>query len=227
MERYLSFTIDNLRFIDSLQFLNTSLDKLAANLKSNDFVHTRRHSPADKVNMLLRKGVFCYDYWDGPERALEEKLPPRTAFYSRLTGEGVRLQDYWHAVCVWREFGIRNLGEYHDLYLKTDTLILCDVFEAFRTMCMTHYGLDACHYYSAPGLAWDAMLKMTRVKLELMTDREMHDIVDKGVRGGMCNISRKYARANNKYLSEKFDSSKPSSYVVYLDMNNLYGTVSK
>ena len=100
MERYLSFTIDNLRFIDSLQFLNASLDSLAKNLKSDDFHHTRRNTPADKVHLLLRKGVFCYDYWDCPEKAADVKLPPRRAFYNRLTEEGASLHDYWHAVHV-------------------------------------------------------------------------------------------------------------------------------
>ena len=164
MERYLSFTIDNLRFIDSLQFLNASLDSLAKNLKEDDFLHTRRHTPADGVRLLLRKGVFCYDYWDCPEKAADVRLPPRVAFYSRLTEEGVSLRDYWHAVRVWQQFGIRNLGEYHDLYLKTDVLILADVFEKFRRMCMKNYGLDAAHFFSSPGLAWEAMLKMTKVR---------------------------------------------------------------
>ena len=134
MERYLSFSIDNLRFIDSLQFLSASLDKLAKNLKSGDFCKTLRYSPADKVHMLLRKGAFYYDYWDCPEKALDVSLPPRAAFYSRLTEEGIPLHDYWHAVSVWREIDIRYLGEYHDLYLKTDVLILTNVFETFRSV---------------------------------------------------------------------------------------------
>ena len=163
MKKFLSFSIENLRFIDSLQFLNASLDSLSKNLKRDDFCHTLRHSPADKVHMLLRKGVFCYDYWDCHEKALDVSLPPRAVFYSRLTEESVTFQDYWHAMSVWREFGIHNLGEYHDLYLKTDVFILADVFETFCRVCLKHYGLDAAHYFSSPGLAWDAMLKMTKV----------------------------------------------------------------
>ena len=163
MERFLSFTIDNLRFIDSLQFLNASLDSLVKNLEEDDFVHMRRHTPADKVHLLLRKGVFCYDYWDCPEKAADVRLPPRVTFYSRLKEEGVSLCDYWHAVCVWQQFGICNLGEYHDLYLKTDVLILADVFEKFRRLCLKNYGLDAAHYFSLPDFTWEAMLKMTKV----------------------------------------------------------------
>ena len=148
-------------------FKNASLDNLTKNLKRDDFCHTLRHLPADKVHMLLRKGVFCYDYWDCPEKVLDVSLPPRAAFFSRLTEEGVTLQDYWHAVSVRREFDIRNLGEHHDLYLKTDVLILADVFETFRSVCIKNYGLDAAHYFSSPDLAWDAMLKMTEVRLAI------------------------------------------------------------
>ena len=220
MERYLSFTIDNLRFIDSFQFMSASLDKLASNLRQEDFTHTRLHTPRDKLQLMIRKGVFCYDYWDGPDKANENQLPSRESFYSRLKEENITEDDYAHAQKVWAEFELQSLGEYHDLYLKTDVLILADVFEKFRNVCMKHYSLDACHYFSSPGLAWDAMLKMTKVHLELMTDREMHDIIDKGIRGGMCCISRKYAKANNKYMSD-YDHTKPSSYILYLDMNNL------
>ena len=189
MERYLSFTIDNLRFIDSFQFMSASLDKLASNLHQVDFTHTRLHTPRDKFQLMIRKGVFYYDYWDGPDKANENQLLSRESFYSRLKEENITEDDYAHAQKVWVEFELQSLGEYHDLYLKTDVLILADNFEKFRTVCMKHYCLDACHYFSSPGLAWDAMLKMTKVHLEFMTDREMHDIIDKGIRGGMCSIS--------------------------------------
>ena len=124
MERYLSFTIDNLRFIDSFQFMNASLDKLSSYLSPEDFVHTRLHTSADKVDLLTRKGVFCYDYWDGPEKADENHLPPPEAFYSRLLDKHVSDEDYAHAQRVWSSFQLQTLGDYHDLYLKTDVLIL-------------------------------------------------------------------------------------------------------
>ena len=224
MERYLSFSIDNLRFIDSLQFMNASLDKLSSNLSLNEFVHTRRHSPSDTVHLLLRKGVFPYEYWDGPDKMNENCLPEKQAFFSHLADEGILDEDYRHAQNIWKTFNLRNLGEYHDLYLKTDVLLLADVFENFRKVCLRNYHLDPAHYYSAPGLAWDGMLKMTNVRLELMQDRDMHVIIDKSVRGGMCCISHKHAIANNPSLGDSYDASKPNSFIVYLDMNNLYGT---
>jgi hypothetical protein len=224
MERYLSFSIDNLRFIDSYQFMSESLEKLASNLNFDDFHQTKRVWPNDKVHLLLRKGVYPYDYMDCPDRMKETKLPPREAFYSRLTDEEVSCENYEHACRVWTEFDMKNMGDYHDTYLTTDVTILADVFENFRTTCMKQYGLDPAHYYSSPGLAWDAMLKMTKIRLELMLTREMHDVVDKGIRGGMCCISHKYAKANNPYISDSYDPTKESSYIIYYDMNNLYGT---
>ena len=223
MERYISFTIGNLRFIDSFQFMAESLDKLSSNLKKENFTHTAMQNPADKLHLLLRKGVFPYEYWDSIDRFDEPQLPPKEAFYSRLTDQTITDEDYCHAQQVWKEFNMQKLVDYHDLYLKTDVLLLCDVFENFRATCMQHYKLDPAHYFSAPGLAWDAMLKMTGVELELMVEREFHDIIDKGTRGGICCISRKFARANNKYHDD-YDASKSSSYIIYLDMNNLYGT---
>jgi hypothetical protein len=117
-ERFLSITVGNLRFIDSLQFLNSSLDRLAANLQRTDFIHTARHTPQDKLHLLLRKGVFPYEYWSGPERAVEKQLPPREAFFSHLTGEHISIEDYLHAQSVWSAFDMDDLGAYHDLYLK-------------------------------------------------------------------------------------------------------------
>ena len=119
---------------------------------------------------------------------------------------------------------MRNMGEYHDLYLKTDVLLLADVFESFRKTSLEYYELDPCHYYTAPGMAWDAALKLTKVKLDLITDPDMYLMFEKGIRGGISTITHRHAIANNPYLpSEKYDSSKDHSYIMYLDANNLYG----
>ena len=119
--------------------------------------------------------------------------------------------------------GIRNLGEYHDLYLKTDVLLLADVFEEFRNICLENYNLDPAWYYTSPGLSWDALLKHSKVNLELLTDPDMLLMFEKGIRGGISMISNRHGRANNKYMKEQFDSSQPSKFVPYLDANNLYG----
>ena len=117
---------------------------------------------------------------------------------------------------------IKTMGEYHDLYLVSDVLLLTNVFENFRKTCMQYYKLDPCHYFMSPGLSWDAMLKMTNIKLELMTDIDMFQFIEKGMRGGVSYIANRYGNANNKYMKE-YNEKAPSKYIMYLDANNLYG----
>lgn len=114
------------------------------------------------------------------------------------------------------------MGEYHDLYLKSDILLLADVFENFRKTCMQYYKLDPCHYFTSPGLSWDAMLKMTNIELELMTDVDMFQFIEKGMRGGISYIAHIYGKANNKDMSD-YNPNEPSKHIMYLDANNLYG----
>ncbi|XP_072025373.1 uncharacterized protein [Amphiura filiformis] len=118
---------------------------------------------------------------------------------------------------------MKTMREYHDLYLKSDVLLLADVFESFRKVCLKNYQLDPCWYYTAPGLSYDAMLKKTGIKLDLLTDIDMAMMIEKGIRGGVSMISTRYSEANNKYMGSDYDPSKPSKYIQYLDNNNLYG----
>ena len=135
---------------------------------------------------------------------------------------GINKEGYEHAVKVWKEFKLNNIGEYHDLYLRTDVVLLANVFEQFRRVCMDNYGLDPAHFYTAPGLAWKACLKFTGVKLELLKDMEMLLMFERGIRGGITQSVHTHAVVNNKYM-EDYDSSSPSVYLQYLDANNLYG----
>ena len=113
--------------------------------------------------------------------------------------------------------------QYHDLYLLTDVLLLADVFEAFREFSLATYKLDPLHYYKTPSLSWDAMLKCTKVELELITDIDMYLMVEKGLRGGMCMVSEnRFYRANNPEVPG-YDPSKPTTWLTYQDINNLYG----
>ena len=131
--------------------------------------------------------------------------------------------DYEHAQRVWKEFRIHNLGEYHSLYLKTDVILLVNVFEAFRDTCLEHYSLDPAHFYASPGLAWKACLEKTGIRLELLTDPDMLLMFECGIRGGITQAVHHSAKANNKYMNDKFDPKAESSYLQYLDENNLYG----
>ena len=224
MEKYISFSIGHLRFIDSLQFLNASLEKLTMNLAQDGpdtFIHLSKHFPND-IDLLLRKGIYPYDYMDNEEKFNENSLPPMTCFYSQLTEQPISTEDYEHAENIWQRFNMKTLGDYHDLYLKTDVLLLADVFENFRTVCLNMYNLDPAHYYTAPGLFWDAMLKMTKIELELFTDPDMHLFIENNMRGGISMVSNRYSKANNKYLKD-YNIDEESTYIVPLDANNLYG----
>ena len=176
----------------------------------------------NKFVLLLRKGVHRYEYMDNWERFNETSLPNKESFYSNLNMENIEDIDYRHCNNVFKRFKLKNLGEYHDLYVQSDTLLLADVFENIRNTCLKVYELDPAHFLSLPGLAWQACLKKTNVKLELLTDYDMLLIVEEGTRGGICHSIQRYAKAKNKYM-KNYDESKESSYIQYLDTNNLCG----
>ena len=172
-----------------------------------------------KTNSLLltKKGVYPYDYMNSIERLKETKLPSKEDFYLKLYDK----EDYQYAHNVWNTFKCQTLQDYHELYLKTDVLLLADVFENFRKISLKYYKLEPCHYFTLPGLTWDVCLKMTKQELQLLTDYDMLMVIEKGIRGGISHISKRYASANNKYMKD-FDETKPSTFIQYLDANNLY-----
>ena len=213
----------SIRFIDSFRFMSTSLSKLVNNLPETAFQNVGKYYTKEKLDLIKRKGVYPYEYMDSIKRFKETRLPPKESFYSSLNDEYISDEDYDHAKKVWDAFGMKSLEDYHELYNKTDTLLLADVFENFRNICSLNYGLDPAHYYTSPGLAWDACLKITDVKLELLSDVDMLLMIEKGIRGGVSMVSKRFARANNKYMGEKFDREKVSRFIQYLDANNLYG----
>ena len=212
-----------IRFIDSFKFMSTSLESLVNNLPDDAFNILERYYKGEKLSLVKRKGFYPYEYMNSLKRFKEDKIPPKEAFYSRLTGEGISDEDYEDVKKVWKVFGMKTLQDYHDLYNVTDVLLLADVFENFRNVCMENYKLDPAHYFTAPGLAWDACLKITDVELELLSDIDMLLMIEKGIRGGVSMISNRHAKANNKYMGESFIDTMTSIYIMYLDANNLYG----
>ena len=210
-----------IRFLDSYKFLQSSLGNLVSNLSREDFYNTTSEFKKN-IDLITRKGVYPYDYISSLDKLSETCLPPKEKFYSKLNDDNISDEDYQHAIKVWNAFGCKTLRDYHDLYLKSDVLLLADVFEKFRSTCLKHYNLDPAHYYTSPGLAWDACLKLTGQKLELLTDYDMLMMFERGIRGGITHISKRYSEANNKYM-KNYDSSKKSKFIQYLDANNLYG----
>ena len=277
MEKFIGFTIGKLQFMDSLQHLSTSLEKLVKNLvdkskikgckhcprrgpakviaKHEAIVHKKENEtlyhhtvtnpelkdlltnlydnfkkkkewedlPEEAFELLTRKGVYPYAYMDSADRFKETKLPPEEDFYNDLAKQHITHEDYTFVKNLWKTFKLRNLGELHDLYMETDTLLLADVFENYREVIMKNYDLDPIHFYTAPSLSWSAGLKFTNVKLEIPSDIDMHIFFDRGLRGGISMVSHPYAKANNKHMKEYYDVKTKQSYIKFVDANNLYG----
>ncbi|KAJ8912241.1 hypothetical protein NQ315_016583 [Exocentrus adspersus] len=193
--------------INKERFLAESLDKLSSYLTNNELLNLRKefHDLDDgKFKLLTRKGVT--------------QLPDQEEFYNKLMDNNISDEDYRHAQNIWNKFEIKNL----DLYLKTDVLLLADVFENFRQKCLNTYKLDPAHYYTLPGYTWDCMLKYTKVELDYIKDIDMLMFIERGIRGGVSQCPNRYAKANNKYIPN-FDSTQPVKYLTYFDVNNLYG----
>ena len=211
-----------LRFLDSFKFMSSSLDSLTKNLVgSGKRLFGFEDYSELQYGPLTRKGVYPYEYINSWDRFEETQLPSMNAFYSNLNISSISEEDYQHAQRVWEEFGICDLRDYHDL--RTDVVLLANVFEAFKDTCLRHYSLDPAHFYTSPGLAWRACLKQTGIKLELLTDPDMLLMFERGIRGGITQVVRKYASANNPYMGDNFDPNEDTTYLQYLDANNLYG----
>ena len=177
-------------------------------MKPEDFATTTRFfpDPAERA-LMLRKGAYPYDYMKSMAQFDETELPSQDAFFNRLNDQSLSAEDYAHAQHVWDTFDCHTLRDYHDLYLKSDVYLLADVFEKFRQDTQALYGLEAAHYYSMPGLSWDAALKHSEVELELITDIDMYQMVEKGIRGGVSMISTRYAEANDPRMGDRYVST--------------------
>ena len=234
LEKYMAFFLGkNLVFTNSMQFMNSSLDKLVKNFSDEDFEYLVKEFGSEHLEILKQKGAYPYEYMNSIERFNEEKLCARKYFFSstkkgkidedgKISDGHISIEDYLTCEKIWNKFKMKNMGDYHDHYLKKDVLLLADVFEKFISTCIKHYELDPCHYFSSPGLSWDAMLKMTGIKLEITSNICKYLFIEKGSRGGISYIAKRYAKGNNKYMSD-YDSEKPSTLIIYLDKNNLYG----
>lgn len=170
------------------------MQEIAKNLA---FKYTSQEFQNEKLELMRQNRVYPCDFMDSFAKFDTQELPPKGAFYSILTDDGISDEQYQHALKVWDTFKMKTMGEYHELYLKSDILSLADVFENFRKTCLQYRRLDPAHYYTSPGLSWDAMLEMTGIKLELMTDVDMFQFIAKGIRGGVRYIAHRHGEANN------------------------------
>ena len=203
--------------------MDSSLETLSNNLSKEDFKNLEKNFTPRQVELLKQKGFYPYEYMDSVEKFNETNPPPQKGFNSKLTGKGISNKNYNRVLNVWNTFNMKIMKDYHELYNVSDVLILTDVFENFRDMCLKNYGLDPAYYYSAPGVALDACLKITGIQLELLSDQNMLLMFERGIRGGISIISNRYGKANNKYMRKGYNKNLPSKYLMYLDANNLYG----
>lgn len=200
---------------------NIKVEDVVKNI-NNKFPNFLQHFA--ELTLLTQKGVYPYDFMDSFEKFEQTSFPSIEDCFNTLQNEKMEEDDYNRAQNVWKSFNIKNMGEYHDLYLKTDVLLLADVFENFRVSCLKSYKLDPVHYYTLPGLAWDAMLLMTGVKLDVFSQEQndMYLMIERGIRGGISVVTHRHARANHKYLRD-YNAEEKAKYIAYLDANNLYG----
>ena len=229
-ERYMSIVVNNSNvFLDSLQFCKASLDTLAGNLKDGNFKHLLSEFPKGELELLRKKDSYPYEWVDSYRKFNYTRLPPKESFYSSIDdgkrgkSDGhISYAQYLHLKHVWNKFRFETFKDFHDHYLKKDVLLLEDVFENFISSILIYYNLDPCHYFSAPGLSWEVMLKMTKVELEKISDPDKHIFIEKCMTEGIGYISKRHSEANNEYRPD-YDKNKPKVYINYPDMNNLYG----
>ena len=208
LEKYMAFTINtNLIFIDSMQFMNSSLDLLVKNLSDNGFKYLSGEFSGEFLNLVKQKGVYSYEYMDSFKKFSKNNLPNRCKFFSSLKDKYISEKDYLKGDNIWNVFKMNTMGDHHDLYLKKDVLLLANLFAKFINTCLDWLGL---------------MLKMTRIELDLIPNIDMHFFTEKGMRGGISYIAKRHSKANDKYM-ECYDSSKQSKYITYHGGNNLYG----
>ena len=225
LEKYIAMKIDDFTVIDSYAFLASSLDDLSHNTDQS-IKEKYLKCFFDDISLLTCKGTLPYEYLDSIEKFEETTFPAEEAFFSKLKNKHIDPIQYQNVKNIWIQHKCRNLGDLHDIYLKVDVILLAAVFEQFRGMSLTEFGLDPGHFYSSPGLTWAAALKYTKVEIELLKDIDMILMIENGIRGGISCAMTHYAKANNKYLPN-YSPEEETSFITYLDVNNLYGFALK
>jgi hypothetical protein len=235
-----------IRFIDSFSFMGTSIEKISDSIKGEydnitpelilkwrkSFKYTSDHFKNDNQFItMISKGIYPYDYIDSYDKLNSKSLPQSQHFYSKLNNSSISKKDYATAVKNYETLECKNFMDYHIYYLTSDVLLLTDIWYNFVKNSYDAYTLDPTYYYTAPSLSWDAFLKSAVVddkplELELLTDIDKFNFVESGIRGGLSQISTRYARANNQDIKNEeyiYFKDIETSHIFYLDANNLYG----
>ena len=225
-EKCMSLRIGNLQFIDSFQFMASSLDRLCKTMRKegvDDFVHTSHYFGQDDI--FYEKGIYPYDYVSGPSKLDETALPPKEAFYNSITEENISDEQYARAQEMWQRLSMNTLRDYTRHYIQLDVLILADLFEKFRRTMFDAHGLDCLHFPSLPSLTLQLALKMTSVKLDLIDDSEIYLMIESAIRGGLSYVAQRHAKANYPAMGAmEYRADLPTSHILYLDCNSLYAT---
>ncbi len=235
IEKYLYLGINCIDFKDSLQFLPNSLEQLTKNLREKDgknkekfphlwtyFKEKWGHLHESNFDLITRKLHYPYSFISNEAIFLEGTPPDITKFKSDLTNQELTTEEYDSFLHLWNNFGLKNIGELHDLYVEVDVLLLADCFEKFRTFSLKNYKLDPVHFMTAPALSWDSALLHTDAKLEIPTDPDIHLFIDKGIRGGISFVGNPHAKACNKHIDET-NVSDENDFIMFFDVNNQYG----
>lgn len=228
LEKFTMFTLDTIKFIDSYQFLDVSLESLVYHLVKSGHkfnIFNRFYQNEKNRHLLLRKGLFPYSYFQSLDVLEETGLPPRSAFYNRLTESDISREDYEHACAVYKAFDCKKFSDYLELYQNCDVILLAEVFTSFRRTAMNYYSLDPVHFVTSADLTWNAGLKLTKIELQLFSDINDYVWLQSQMRGGICFLGKRHATANDPYIPETYNSDKDNSFLIALDANNLYGFV--
>ena len=217
--KFISLQIGSFIFKDSYLFLNKSLDYLTKTIDDNDRISLKQEF-GKNYQLLTKKGIYPYNYFDNTKKYNEQKLPDKKEFFNKINDKNISDEDYNHAKNVFEKFKCENLLDYSILYLKSDICHLSDIFQKFSKFAYETYELDPRHSYTLPGFSWQAMLKMTKIKLELISDPDMYLFLMDTIRGGISVCNKKHVIADNKYIDK---NTKNNKYLMYLDANNLYG----
>ncbi len=245
-DKFMNFSYNRISYMDSLKFMKESLEKLVKNVLKSGMDKFKNFNSFEKFlnidndmkQVLLQKGEFPYDYFKHPNIFNETQLPSKESFFNKLTNSPIKDEDYDKAWKVWLKMGCKTFKDYHDLYLYQDVLLLADVFENFRDVCLNQDQLDPCNYISLPQYTMDSAFifanKTPKIRdetgiqrpfaIELFT-RDQHDMymfIEDSIRGGVSMIPGRYSKANHKYL-ENFIPNEESKHIYYYDANNLYG----